>query len=214
MSSSTLNHPNTTIMIGFHRYYQMLYSEVVNETNLLKNYHSLSNSSTHSCTSSSGTLSCLRAADVNTLQTLNNNIDVDGFFGTLVFVPVVDSTFILERPASTIRKGRLNSNYLLSVTNSYEGNIFVNQSTTLNIAEYGEFAIPPRLHGTDVAFYFTSDLPPYNNWQFITAFLNSFMAMAMFETLDHRYTPGDITPSWSTWQDDDLTGMKSETDSY
>ncbi|KAG2359255.1 Alpha/Beta hydrolase protein [Suillus spraguei] len=227
---------------------EMLYSEAVNGTN---------------CTSSSDTLSCLRAADVNTLQTLNYNINVNGFSGTFVFVPVVDGTFILERPTVTISKGRLNGNYLLSVTNSHEGNDFVNPSTTLDVADYvltlfpnfgfaqaagaatiyqkygsnvnqanlvmgdsifvcptyyllsafggrawkGEFAIPPGLHGSDVAYYFTSGLPPYNNSQFITAFSNSFMAMAMFETPDHRYTPGDITPSWSTWQDD-LTEMK------
>jgi hypothetical protein len=26
------------------------------------------------------------------------------------------------------------------------------------------------------------------------------MAMAMFETPDHRYSPGDITPFWKTWR--------------
>ncbi|KAG1838524.1 Alpha/Beta hydrolase protein [Suillus subalutaceus] len=229
---------------------EMLYSEIVNGTN---------------CTSSSDTLSCLRAADVNTLQTLNYDINVNGFFGTFVFVPVVDGTFILERPTVTIREGRLNGNYLLSMTNSHEGNIFVDQSMTLDVADYvktlfpnfgpaqvagavalyqnygsnvnqadlvmgesiflcptyylllafgerawkGEFAIPPGLHGTDIAYYFTSyeGGPPYNNSQFITAFSNSFMAMVMFETPDDRYTPGDITPSWASWQDD-LTEMK------
>ncbi|KAG2365256.1 Alpha/Beta hydrolase protein [Suillus spraguei] len=227
---------------------EMLYSEVVNGTN---------------CISSSDTLSCLRAADVNTLQTLNYDISVNGFFGTFVFVPVVDGTFILERPTVTLRKGRLNGDYLLSVTNSHEGNYFVNQSTTLDVADYvmtlfpnmgssqaagaatiyrkygsnvnqanlvmsdttfvcpthylvsafgdrawkGEFAIPPGLHATDIPYYFTSFSPPYNNSQFITAFSNSFMAMAMFDTPDHRYTPGDITPSWSSWEDD-LTVMK------
>ncbi|KAG1816301.1 Alpha/Beta hydrolase protein [Suillus subalutaceus] len=225
--------PIQTIMTEFR-------SEVVNGTN---------------CTSSSDTLSCLRAADVNTLQTLNYNINVNGFFGTFVFVPVVDGTFILERPTVTIRKGRLNGKYLLSMTNSHEGNAFVDQSMTLDVADYvktlfpnfgsaqvagagdnanlrwvnaifvcptyylllafgerawkGEFAIPPGLHGSDVAYYFTSygGGPPYNNSQFITAFSNSFMAMAMFETPDDRYTPGDITPSWTSWQYD-LTEMK------
>ncbi|KAG1753271.1 Alpha/Beta hydrolase protein [Suillus lakei] len=222
---------------------EMLYSEVVDGTN---------------CTSSSDTLSCLRAADVNTLQTLNYNINVNGFFGTFVFVAVVDGTFILERPTVTINKGRLNGNYLLAITNSHEGNIFVDQTTTLDIADYvktlfpnfgstqaagavmmyqnqgnnvnqanlvmgesifvcptyyllkafgerawkGEFAIPPGVHGSDIAYYFTSyqNGPAYNNSQFITAFSNSFMAMAMFETPDNRYTPGDITPSWRSWR--------------
>jgi uncharacterized membrane protein len=50
----------------------------------------------------------LRAADVSTLQTLNYNINIDGFFGTFVFVAVVDGTFIVERPTVTINRGRLN----------------------------------------------------------------------------------------------------------
>ncbi|KAG1846487.1 Alpha/Beta hydrolase protein [Suillus tomentosus] len=244
---------------------ELLYSEVVNGTN---------------CASSSDTLSCLRAADVNTLQTLNYNINLNGFFGTYVFVPVVDGTFILERPTVTIRKGRLNGNYLLAMTNSHEGNSFVNQSTTLDVADYvktlfpnigfaqaagvvtmyqnygsnvnradlvmgesifvcptyyllsafgerawkGEFAIQPGLHGNDVAYYFTSFSqsitlnvncfrggPAYNNSQFVTAFSNSFMAMAMSETPDNRYTLGDITPSWRPWGSDSTEMMFNET---
>jgi carboxylesterase type B len=222
---------------------EILYSMVVNGTN---------------CDSSSDTLSCVRAADINTLQNLNSNINLDGFYGMLTFVPVVDGTFIVERPTVTLSKGRLNGNYLLAVVNTHEGNILVNQSTTLDVADYirtiypnfgpaqisgaammyqnkgsnvnqanlvmgesmfvcptyymleafgdrawkGEFAIPPGLHGDDVGEYFTSylDGPLYNNSQFITSFSNSFMAMAMFETPDHRYSPGDITPSWKTWR--------------
>jgi carboxylesterase type B len=222
---------------------EILYSMVVNGTN---------------CDSSSDTLSCVRAADINTLQNLNSNINLDGFYGMLTFVPVVDGTFIVERPTVTLSKGRLNGNYLLAVVNTHEGNILVNQSTTLDVADYirtiypnfgpaqisgaammyqnkgsnidqanlvmgesmfvcptyymleafgdrawkGEFAIPPGLHGDDVGEYFTSylDGPLYNNSQFITSFSNSFMAMAMFETPDHRYSPGDITPFWKTWR--------------
>ncbi|KAG1811208.1 Alpha/Beta hydrolase protein [Suillus subaureus] len=233
---------------------EMLYSEVVNGT---------------SCASSSDTLSCLRTTDANTLQTLNYNINVNGFFGTFVFVPVVDGTFILERPTVTIRKGRLNGDYLLSMTNSREGNYFVDQSMTLDVADYvktlfpnfgsaqvaeavtlyqnygsnvnqanlvmgesiflcptyylllefgerawkGEFAIPPGLHGYDLIYYFTSfdGGLPHNNTQFITAFSNSFMAMAMFETPDDRYTPGDITPSWRSWRYDLTEMMFNET---
>ncbi|KAG1732237.1 Alpha/Beta hydrolase protein [Suillus paluster] len=231
---------------------EMLYSEVVDGTN---------------CSSSSDTLSCLRAADTSTLQTLNYNININGFSGTFVFVPVVDGTFIVERPTVTISKGRLNGNYLLAVTNSHEGNIFVDQSTTLDIADYvktlfpnfgsaqaagavmmyqnqgsnvnqanlamgesilvcptyyllkafgerawkAEFAIPPGLHGNDIAYYFTSGGPAYNNSQFITAFSNSFMAMTMHETPDDRYTPGDITPSWDSWRHGFTEMMFNET---
>ncbi|KAG0695323.1 Alpha/Beta hydrolase protein [Suillus ampliporus] len=223
------------------------------------------------CSSSSDTLSCLRAADVNTLQTLNYDINLDGFFGTIVFVPVVDGTFIVERPTVTISKGRLNGNRLLAVTNSHEGNRFVNQSITLDIEDYvkmffptlgsaqaagaammyqnqgsnvdqanlvigesifvcptyhlvkafgkrgwkGEFAIPPGLHAYDLPFYFNSMSPyfgsTYNNSQFRTAFSNSFMAMAMYETPNDRYTPGDITPSWNSWRNDSTEMMFNKT---
>ncbi|KAG2139720.1 Alpha/Beta hydrolase protein [Suillus clintonianus] len=222
---------------------EMLYSMVVDGTN---------------CGSNSDTLSCVRAADVNTLQTLNSNINLGGYYGMLTFVPVVDGTFIVERPTVTLGKGRLNGNFLLAVVNTHEGNIIVDQSITLNVTDYistiypnfgpaqitgaatlyqnlgsnvdqanlvmgesmfvcptyymlkafgerawkGTFAIPPGLHGIDVGEYYTSYLtgPIYNNSQFITAFSNSFMAMAIYETPNHRYTPGDITPSWKKWR--------------
>ncbi|KAG1731964.1 Alpha/Beta hydrolase protein [Suillus paluster] len=224
---------------------EMLYNMVVNGTN---------------CTSSSDTLSCLRAADVNTLQTLNHNINLNGFFGTATFVPVVDGDFILDRPTVMVSKGRLNGDYLLAITNSHEGNIFVDQSMISDIPDYvktlfpnfgpvqaagtammyqnqgssvdqaklvmsesifvcptyylleafgerawkGEFATPPGLHGNDIAYYFISDSESdgpaaYNDPQLITAFSNSFMAMAMYETPDRRYDPRDITPSWKSW---------------
>jgi hypothetical protein len=64
--------------------------------------------SIHSCDSSLDTLSCVRAADINTLQTLNSNINLDRFYGMLTFVPVVDGTFIMARPTVTLSKGCLN----------------------------------------------------------------------------------------------------------
>ncbi|CCM06694.1 uncharacterized protein FIBRA_08981 [Fibroporia radiculosa] len=88
------------------------------------------------------TLSCLRAADVNTLETLNLNIILEGFYGTFVFVPVVDGTFIVERPTVTITRGRLNTEVLLAVTNAHEGNVFVDQSLTMNISDYVSTLFP------------------------------------------------------------------------
>ncbi|KZT64880.1 alpha/beta-hydrolase [Daedalea quercina L-15889] len=78
-----------------------------------------------SCSSASDKLACLRSADASLLQTVNNNINLAGFFGASVYVPVVDGTFIVERPTVTIEKQRLNGEMLLAVTNSYEGYNFV-----------------------------------------------------------------------------------------
>ncbi|KAH7888188.1 Alpha/Beta hydrolase protein [Phlebopus sp. FC_14] len=219
---------------------ELLYSEVVNGTG---------------CGASSDTLSCLRDADVSALETLNYNINLAGFYGTFVFVPVVDGTFIIERPTVTLSKGHLNGEALLAVTNANEGTEFVNQSMTLDISEYilqlfpnlqrsqaalatplyqhlgtnveqanlaagesflvcptyylleafngnawkGEFAIPPALHAFDLAYYFTSFGPPYQNQDFITAFSNGFMALAVAMDPNARLNDGDITPAWDTW---------------
>ncbi|KAG0695327.1 Alpha/Beta hydrolase protein [Suillus ampliporus] len=243
----------------------MLYSEVVDGTN---------------CSSSSDTLSCLRAADVNTLQTLNYDINLDGFFGTIIVVPRCGwhfhrgETYCDDQQGSfewpKLRRFPLRT-YLLAVVNSHEGNMLVNQSMTLDIEDYvktlfptlssaqaagavmmyhnqgsnvdqanlvlgesifvcptyhlvkafgergwkGEFAIPPGLHAYDLPFYFNSMSPyfgsAYNNSQFKTAFSNSFMAMAMYETPNDRYTPGDITPSWNSWRNDSTEMMFNKT---
>lgn len=61
-----------------------------------------------SCSSASDALACLRAADVSTLQAANTNINIAGFYGTFVFVPVIDGTFIVERPTVTLEKRRVN----------------------------------------------------------------------------------------------------------
>ncbi|EGO04052.1 hypothetical protein SERLA73DRAFT_175783 [Serpula lacrymans var. lacrymans S7.3] len=100
---------------------EMLYSEVVSQT---------------SCTSSADTLSCLRNANTSVLETINTNFNLNGFFGTFVFVPVVDGTFIVERPSVTIGKGQLNGEVLLAVTNTFEGTDFVESNWSANISEY------------------------------------------------------------------------------
>ncbi|KAG8213294.1 hypothetical protein J3R82DRAFT_11772 [Butyriboletus roseoflavus] len=51
------------------------------------------------------------------------------------------------------------------------------------------FAIPPGLHGEDVAYYFDNVPPPYNNTQFITAFTQAFMAFAMYSNVNIKYDP-------------------------
>ncbi|KAF5353757.1 hypothetical protein D9757_012936, partial [Collybiopsis confluens] len=101
---------------------ESLYSEVVEQAN---------------CTAASDTLSCLRSVDPNTLETINNNINLAGFFGTFVFVPVVDGTFITQRPTLSFKQGKVNGNAFLAVTNAHEGDIFVDQSNPItNVSLY------------------------------------------------------------------------------
>ncbi|KDQ25027.1 hypothetical protein PLEOSDRAFT_1047807 [Pleurotus ostreatus PC15] len=90
------------------------------------------------CGGSADTLSCLRAANVSILQAANVNINRAGFFGTFVAVPVVDGEFITQRPTQALRQRRVNGRALLAVTNTHEGNSFVDQSTaaTVTAADY------------------------------------------------------------------------------
>ncbi|KAG6865988.1 hypothetical protein C0991_009990 [Blastosporella zonata] len=91
-----------------------------------------------SCTSTASTLACLRAVDVGTLQAINTNISGDAFFGTFIFVPVVDGSFIRQRPTQALREHKVNGKVLLAVTNTDEGFIFINQNSasTVTTASY------------------------------------------------------------------------------
>ncbi|TFY61377.1 hypothetical protein EVJ58_g4549 [Rhodofomes roseus] len=93
---------------------ETLFRETVNQTN---------------CSNASDKLECLRSANATTLQTANVNINEAGFYGTFVFVPVVDGSFIVERPTVTLQRQDFNGEMLLSVTNSLEGYVFVDTSS-------------------------------------------------------------------------------------
>ncbi|KAG9316092.1 Alpha/Beta hydrolase protein [Chiua virens] len=88
------------------------------------------------CESSADTFTCLQNVDAETLQTANYDLAGSAFYGTYVFVPVVDGTFILERPTVTLAKGQVNGQVLLAVSNQNEGNIFVPVDETLTITDY------------------------------------------------------------------------------
>ncbi|KAF7327340.1 Carboxylic ester hydrolase [Mycena kentingensis (nom. inval.)] len=90
------------------------------------------------CSSAVDTMACLRAVDANTLETANRAINRAGFFGTFLLVPVVDGTFIRQRATQALAQGKVNGQVLLSVTNSFEGDIFVDQTTgpTANATQY------------------------------------------------------------------------------
>ncbi|KAI5119060.1 hypothetical protein M0805_001519 [Coniferiporia weirii] len=98
---------------------EQLYSEVVQQVG---------------CSNSSDTFSCLATADASILETANSAICLDNFFGTFAFIPVVDGSFIVERPMQTILKGKLNGDVLFSITNTFEGRIFVDSDITSNMS--------------------------------------------------------------------------------
>jgi len=96
-----------------------------------------------SCQDASDTLACLRAVDVNVLQTANANISLSQFAGEFQWVPVIDGSFIRESPVEAITSKKLNGEILLSVTNAFEGANFVSTKTTNGtLTQYAQNAFP------------------------------------------------------------------------
>ncbi|KAK0442401.1 alpha/beta-hydrolase [Armillaria borealis] len=77
------------------------------------------------CGHAQDSLECLRSADVSSLLEADTQIGFANFMGTYTFVPVVDGTFITERPMVTLQRGRVNGEALLVTTNSDEGSLFI-----------------------------------------------------------------------------------------
>ncbi|KAJ7183623.1 Alpha/Beta hydrolase protein [Mycena filopes] len=102
---------------------ELLFSEVLTRAN---------------CTTTADSMACLRTVDANTLQTANTQINNAGYWGTFVFVPVVDGTFITQRPTLSFLQGKVNGEALLAITNTFEGTDFVDQgtATSANATQY------------------------------------------------------------------------------
>ncbi|KAJ6498372.1 alpha/beta-hydrolase [Mycena vitilis] len=91
------------------------------------------------CTSAPDALTCLRGIDITKLSAVNTNINNAAFYGTFLTVPVVDGTFITQRPTLSLLEGKVNGQALLSTTNPFEGVDFVNQNLTTTKA--GDYAL-------------------------------------------------------------------------
>jgi len=70
------------------------------------------------------------------LGDINVNVILAGFQGTFTFVPVVDGSFITQSPTDALLRGKLNGDIVLSVTNTNEGVVFVDQTAEYNVTEY------------------------------------------------------------------------------
>ncbi|KAJ7625361.1 alpha beta-hydrolase [Mycena polygramma] len=87
-------------------------------------------------------LDCLRAVASATLGDININTVLAGFQGTPTFVPVIDGSFITQNPTDAILHGKVNGDVLLSVTNTNEGVIFVDQNAEYDVAQYANNLFP------------------------------------------------------------------------
>ncbi|KAG6906474.1 hypothetical protein DXG01_013780 [Tephrocybe rancida] len=90
------------------------------------------------CTSAIDTLACLRAVDFAELDATNQDITSRAPPRTFVFFPVVDGTYITQRPSKALSEHKVNGDALLSVTNTFEGVMFVDRGTasTINVPQY------------------------------------------------------------------------------
>ncbi|THV05677.1 alpha/beta-hydrolase [Dendrothele bispora CBS 962.96] len=106
---------------------EAVYNEVVDQTN---------------CTNSQDTLSCLRNTDVALLSAANIQIAAAGFFGTFTFGPVVDGSFIAQRPSELLAEGHLNKvQKVLAISNAFEGTIFTDPNVT-SLTEFVKSLFP------------------------------------------------------------------------
>ncbi|KAJ6585087.1 alpha beta-hydrolase [Mycena capillaripes] len=81
-------------------------------------------------------LDCLRSVDGATLEEINLKVILAGFVGTLTFAPVIDGVFITQSPTDALLHDKLNADILLSMTNTNEGVIFVDQTVKYDVAEF------------------------------------------------------------------------------
>ncbi|KAJ7766525.1 alpha/beta-hydrolase [Mycena maculata] len=93
------------------------------------------------CDHTADTLKCLRSAVASMLAQGDTVTGSVSFMGTYTFVPVVDGTFIVERPSVTLNCGKRNGDALLVTTNSDEGAEFfvfpdVLAANNFTLAEY------------------------------------------------------------------------------
>ncbi|KAJ6572038.1 alpha/beta-hydrolase [Mycena capillaripes] len=88
---------------------ESLYNDVVSHVN---------------CNHDHDSLNCLRSVSASALTDADTAIGIASFMGTYTFVPVVDNTFIVERPSLTLNHGKRNGDVLLVTTNSAEGAVF------------------------------------------------------------------------------------------
>ncbi|KAJ3526789.1 hypothetical protein NMY22_g10029 [Coprinellus aureogranulatus] len=105
------------------------------------------------CYDSENSLQCLRNLSSEDLMAVNVDVCASGFYGTFVFAPVVDGTFIKRSPSASIKYGKLNTNPLLAVTNTYEGIGFVPSSWTSTVGEYVSqlFPLLPKDYAMEAA---------------------------------------------------------------
>ncbi|KAJ7238019.1 Alpha/Beta hydrolase protein [Mycena rebaudengoi] len=177
---------------------ELIFSQIANQAN---------------CSSAAESMVCLRDTDVNTLQTINTDLNLKAYFGTFFLVPVIDGTFIITQSATkSLAEGKVNEKaYALNllfpklseeqadtVTSLYAGV----GNDLMRFRESGSFAVPPGGHGRDVRYYFPSQGPlDFPNSIFINAFAQSFTSFIISLDPNVKVDLTTITPPWSLYSE-------------
>ncbi|KAJ6491458.1 alpha/beta-hydrolase [Mycena vulgaris] len=102
------------------------------------------------CSGSKDTIACLRDAPAAALLAAGTEIGASSFLGTFTFLPVIDESFIVERPSVTLQRGQVNGEMLLLITDADEGALFVNPDAlvhnNLTLREYTRGLFPRLDH--------------------------------------------------------------------
>ncbi|RXW25552.1 hypothetical protein EST38_g373 [Candolleomyces aberdarensis] len=90
------------------------------------------------CDAAEDRLNCLRDTDISVLHDVNARVAEHVLFGTFAFVPVVDGEFIQQNPIRALRQGKLNSQHILTMVNTFEGRMFIDPETrsTVHVHDY------------------------------------------------------------------------------
>ncbi|KAF8158940.1 hypothetical protein K438DRAFT_1986112 [Mycena galopus ATCC 62051] len=166
-------------------------------------------------------LDCLRAVDGATLAGINLNVDVTGVSDIFTFGPVVDDSFIVQSSIDALSQGKVNGDILLSVTNTNEGVIFVNQSTEYDVAQYMRNFFP--LLGAECCsgglrvtrFSLGPAIFKCPTYSLLNAFpgksYKGFLSVAVNLDPNDKLRPS-ITPAWSPWSSAETEMLFNETE--
>ena len=61
-----------------------------------------------SCSGASNKFSCLQGVSLDTLEAANVQLCKEYFSGEFTWVPVIDGTYVVDRPYKTIQSGSMN----------------------------------------------------------------------------------------------------------
>ncbi|TRM70559.1 cephalosporin esterase [Schizophyllum amplum] len=109
-------------------------------------------------------LDCLRSMDASIKSAAEMDVSSKRLHGTFTFQPVVDNTFVIQRPSEVLAQRRMLTKRLYAITNELEGAIFVTPDVVAktSMAEYihGLFLnLTPVAIGKAVDMYAAVDSP-------------------------------------------------------